>query len=852
MIRPGLCQLLGAAAIGALAAGCAGTAGGSGTPSSPRAQAALYRSAVAQMASAGAALSEDHASSGNVVLEFKAAGPRGKARGPSGYVSPATNGFAVTAYPSGGTPPNSPTAVFNVSSTSPKCATSSRGVRTCKLAFSAPAPSADFIFSAYDQPPSKRVPTGNLLSTATVTDVPISSSGSNTVPIAMGGVPATLTLAPQTQFLLANGKNYHGHMTVLSQDADGYIIVGNEPFPTPITLSVGGDPSGTIALSESQVQSPANAAFKYTYNGGPLLTATVTAAMGSLQSQATLNPLNYSPHSLTLAPNASANVTLQLTNYDGPFSLTPLPTPAPSATPDANCTAAAGPGSSDGSPVQISITALTPGTCEVVVNTYARSNNGQISVQISGPTPTPSPMPPAGSVSAPRLANGDAPPSPAGPVQIARGLPPQQSGSGDGRTHGKLPIPPAGKIQHVVIIVQENRSFNYLFEGFPNATTTSSGQTPSGSVALTQVSLACDCDIEHNHTDFLYAYDGGKMDGFEQEENCKLPCSKNRDVNYWGPLEAYQYGLTGTGSGAELAPYWTLAQKYALADQMFASESGGSYEAHQYLIAGQSDMVMYEPSGSPWGCDAPRGTYTGQLTAQGDLIVGPFPCFNYKTIGDLMDAKGLGWRMYAPAIDADVGYLWSAFDAIGHIRFGPDWTEHVIDPPAQVLTDISNGDLAPLTYVIPDLINSDHAYSNSNTGPSWVSSIVNAVGASQFWPTTAIFILWDDWGGWYDSIPPQQLDVMGLGIRVPLIVVSPYAVHGYVSHVPHEFGSILHFTEETFKLPSLHQVDARADDLSDMFDFSQSVTPLQKVRTPYSVREVIEAGRRSKGPPDSE
>ncbi len=201
---------------------------------------------------------------------------------------------------------------------------------------------------------------------------------------------------------------------------------------------------------------------------------------------------------------------------------------------------------------------------------------------------------------------------------------------------------------------------------------------------------------------------------------------------------------------------------------------------------------------------------------------GPFPCFNYLTLGDKMDASNVSWRYYATTTYPGI---WSAFDAIRTIRFGPDWATKVVSPETTVLNDIAAGNLAQVTWVTPTFVNSDHAGRTTDSGPAWVAQVVNAIGASQYWNSTAVFITWDDWGGWYDHVPPPQLDGMGLGFRVPLIVVSPYSKHGYVSHTQHEFGSILHFTEGTFGLASLGQTDARADDLLDCFDFSQMPKP---------------------------
>jgi phospholipase C len=143
-----------------------------------------------------------------------------------------------------------------------------------------------------------------------------------------------------------------------------------------------------------------------------------------------------------------------------------------------------------------------------------------------------------------------------------------------------------------------------------------------------------------------------------------------------------------------------------------------------------------------------------------------------------------------------------------------------------VLNDIATGHLADVSWVIPNGADSDHALGNDGSGPSWVASIVNAIGNSRYWSNTAIIITWDDWGGWYDHVPPPQiLNSYEYGFRVPMIVVSPYAKPQHISHVTHDFGSILKFVEETFNLPSLGYADAPADDLADCFDFSQ--TPIQ-------------------------
>jgi phospholipase C len=195
-----------------------------------------------------------------------------------------------------------------------------------------------------------------------------------------------------------------------------------------------------------------------------------------------------------------------------------------------------------------------------------------------------------------------------------------------------------------------------------------------------------------------------------------------------------------------------------------------------------------------------------------------YPCFDHPTLADLLDQHGVSWKYY----EAFTGPgLWNGFDAISHIRQGSDWA-NVVSPNTKIFTDITNGQLPAVSWVIPTAAASDHAKSTDGTGPAWVASIVNAIGNSPYWGNTAIFITWDDWGGWYDHVQPQIFNSYELSLRVPLVIVSPYARPAYVSHVPHEYGSILHYVESTFGLGSLGYSDVRADDLSDCFNYSQT------------------------------
>jgi phospholipase C len=215
---------------------------------------------------------------------------------------------------------------------------------------------------------------------------------------------------------------------------------------------------------------------------------------------------------------------------------------------------------------------------------------------------------------------------------------------------------------------------------------------------------------------------------------------------------------------------------------------------------------------------------------------GIFPCLSYPTLANELDAAGVSWRYYAPQVfggDAG-GLVWSAFDAIKPVRYGPDWVAHVVSPETKFLSDVAAGQLAGVTWIVPDLANSDHAGSGSASGPEWVASIVNAVGQSPFWKSSAILIVWDDWGGWYDHVPPPQLDRFGLGVRVPFLIVSPFAKRGVVSHTQYESGSILKFAESAFGLAPLAASDKRATPLDDAFTFGgtpRAFVPLATRRT---------------------
>jgi phospholipase C len=392
---------------------------------------------------------------------------------------------------------------------------------------------------------------------------------------------------------------------------------------------------------------------------------------------------------------------------------------------------------------------------------------------------------------------------------------------------------PNGKIQHVVVVIQENRSFNDLFYKFPGATTTTYGYDSNGNkVTLNPISLATNWDLEHDSWGFEAACNGkGSIPGTD----CQMNGFNNESVGCGGSSNPCPYPepMYGYVPHSDTKPYFDMGHQYVVADQMYASNfDASSFISHQYIIAAQAESAVNFPW-SAWGCPGGSGDEVGEVGPQRQVPDGyEVVCWNPTTLGDELDKADIPWAFYAVSYSG-YPWIWSAYQAIQHIYYGPDWSKDVISPPSQFLTDVTNGNLRTVSWVTPTWTNSDHAGSDSTTGPQWVASIVNTIGESKYWDSTAIFIFWDDYGGWYDPEPPAYLDYDGLGMRIPMLIISPYAKKGFVSHVHYEHGSILKFIEDQFGLARLAASDKRATSpQEDCFDFKRpprAFVPIQTV-----------------------
>ncbi len=447
--------------------------------------------------------------------------------------------------------------------------------------------------------------------------------------------------------------------------------------------------------------------------------------------------------------------------------------------------------------------------------------------------------------------------------------------------------------QHVIVIVQENRTPDNLFQGLCVAPYGSSGQcsttptasqyniqtsnwvdktSPNGVTQPSTVALANAYDLSHAHSAFTAMCDADPTTGA-----CKMDGSASVKCSGTCPSKP-QFRYVDNSKGT-VSPYLEMATQYGWANYMFQTNQGPSFPAHQFLFGGTSAPSAADDAagvyasenmsgtGKTAGCTAEAGTTVQLIDPTGENQK-MYPCFEHQTMADVLPPV-VTWRYYAPS----AGSIWTAPNAIQHICLssgpggkctGQEWKSNVDLTPADVLKDIAACNLRSVSWVIPTGANSDHAKGNDGGGPSWVTSIVNAIGNSSscdnqtgYWQNTAIFITWDDWGGWYDHEPPTLLTGpqgdYQYGFRVPLVVVSAYTKAGYINNLRHDFGSILRFVEHNFGVQegALNFADARAkNDLTGFFDLTMAPREFKTINAPKNATFFINDKRKATDPDD--
>jgi phospholipase C len=371
-------------------------------------------------------------------------------------------------------------------------------------------------------------------------------------------------------------------------------------------------------------------------------------------------------------------------------------------------------------------------------------------------------------------------------------------------------FPTRWPIKHVVFVVMENRTFDNLFGTFPGANGARFGWDHGVRRPLVRgTDGRTGGDLPHCYACALAAWHGGRMDGFNESST----------ADRWAYTQLHR---------DQLPNYWYWATHFVLADRFFSSARGPSFSNHLYSIAAQSGAAVDNPLrldfySNSFGCDAPRRETVQVFDSLGGFTYVP-PCFDFPTEGDLLNAASIPWAYYA-ATEDQRGYIWSAYSAIARYREHPrSWEQHVF-PVDRVIEDITASRLPPVTWITPRFQLSQHPDFNFCYGENWSTRVIDSIMESPMWTDTAIFLTWDDYGGFYDHVRPPDVDRLGLGFRVPLLILSPYAKTGYIDGHLGEFSSVLRFIEDNWRLTALTHRDRRASNLSYDFDFSQQPRP---------------------------
>jgi phospholipase C len=399
-----------------------------------------------------------------------------------------------------------------------------------------------------------------------------------------------------------------------------------------------------------------------------------------------------------------------------------------------------------------------------------------------------------------------------------------QDGGHSGNSHQAVgtPLAPGSfdKIQHIVYLVKENHSFDSMFGLFPGAHGATQGRTSTGQVIqLQRLPDPPPNDIGHDWRSAMRATDGGRMDRFD------LIGGGNKHGNFLAYSEFYQ---------ADIPNYWTYASTFALADEMFSSISSGSYPGHLYIMAAQNMGSVDNPT-SPtrpggWGCDASADTTAPTITdTDPEVVEAPFPCYGVTTLANELQNAGLSWKSYAPS-NHEPGYIYNSLRSFSKVFNSPLWKSNVVLPD-DFVADAMSTNMPAVSWLAPEAQYNEHPVKSVCVGENWTVQQINAIMQGPNWNSTAIFIVWDDFGGFFDHVAPPSQDLYGYSMRVPMIIISPYArqtvygQQGYITHATYEFSSVLRFIEERFGLAPLSSRDATANDILDAFDFSQAPLP---------------------------
>ncbi len=362
---------------------------------------------------------------------------------------------------------------------------------------------------------------------------------------------------------------------------------------------------------------------------------------------------------------------------------------------------------------------------------------------------------------------------------------------------------PTTPIEYFITLMQENHSFDNYFGTHPNV----DGIPPETCMPVDPFDDSItDCirpfhigdndvhmdDPDHSEATHLLQYNGGAMNGFVYALN-----KRNQD----GRLAMGYY------DDRDLPYYWNIVDEYVLFDAFFSSVAGGSYPNHMYWVAAASGIES--------------GRSKQEVFAE------------TMTIFDRLEQKGISWKFYVQNYDPNLNYR-TAHEYFGNRLSQVIWvpllnSDRFLDNPRlfskivsleEYFDDLARGTLPNVAFIVPSGP-SEHPPSSIVSGQRFVRSLIQTLMMSPYWDKAAFMWTYDDWGGWYDHVPPPQVDKDGYGFRVPAILVSAYAKKGYVDSTTSDYTSMLKFIQENWQLDPLSQRDKNAYGLMNAFDFDK-------------------------------
>jgi phospholipase C len=420
------------------------------------------------------------------------------------------------------------------------------------------------------------------------------------------------------------------------------------------------------------------------------------------------------------------------------------------------------------------------------------------------------------------------------------------------------------KIRHVIVIMEENRSFDSYFGTYPGANGIPSfAGTPSVCVP-NPLTRSCQrpyhdpADVNgggpHDALAAVADIHDGKMDGFVAQD---LRAARTPGCDQGPSLPscagARRLDVMGYHDAREIPNYWSYARRFVLQDAMFEPNLGWSLPAHLFMVSAWSARCAVPLK--PRTCKSDLGG-TGEQALFGETDQNNLtPDFGWTDLTHLLHRHGISWRYYLDQgyqPDCDDGAVTCApvRQTVGVPEIWnplPDFVTVHRDGQIGNVQDASNfftaartGDLPAVSWVVPNQADSEHPPARASAGQAWVTSLINGVMSGPDWSSSAIFLSWDDWGGFYDHIPPPHVDENGYGLRVPGLVISPYARRGYIDHQVLSFDAYLKFIEDDFlggarlnpftdgrpdSRPDIRESASILGNLVTDFDFTQAPRP---------------------------